>query len=33
MIIKQIVLNGYVICVQQKERPKEKVKISKYTLI
>ena len=32
MIIKQIVLNGYVICVQQKEMPKEKVKISKYTL-
>ena len=32
MIIKQIVLNGYLTCIQQKERPKEKIKYNKYTL-
>ena len=32
MIIKQIVLNGYVTCIQQKERPKDKMKYNKNTL-
>ena len=32
MIIKQIVLNGYIVCIQQKERPKDKIKYNKYTL-
>ena len=32
MIIKQIVLNGYITCIQQKERPKDKIKYNKYTL-
>ena len=32
MIMKQIVLNGYMTCIQQKEKLKDKMKYNKYTL-
>ena len=32
IIIKQTILNGYVVSVQQKERPKDKIKFTKATL-
>ena len=32
VVIKQIVINGFIACIQQKERPKDRIKYNKYNL-